>query len=71
MMKLKCTAATLIAMAMMSAPALADAGHAAHSPKDSFSAGEPGDPKKPARIVQITVGETDGKMFFSPAQLEI
>ena len=37
----------------------------------SFSAGEPGNPKKPARIVQVTMGEQDGKMLFVPARLEV
>ena len=33
--------------------------------------GEPGDPNKPARIVEILMDETDdGRMIFSPASLE-
>ena len=36
-----------------------------------FSAGEPGDPKKPARIVQVTMNEGDGKMMFIPDRVEI
>ena len=33
--------------------------------------GEPGDPAKPARIVEILMDETDdGRMIFSPASLE-
>ena len=31
----------------------------------------PGDPKKPARIVQITMGETDGKMIFTPEKIQV
>ena len=46
------------------------AGHS-HSHDETFSAGEPGDAKKPARIVQVTMGEMDGKMMFMPAKLEI
>lgn len=51
------------------------AGHG-HDPKaghshESFSAGEPGDPKKPARIVNVVMREADGKMMFVPDRLEI
>jgi uncharacterized cupredoxin-like copper-binding protein len=35
-----------------------------------FSAGEPGDPKKPARTVQITMRESDGKMLFIPDRFD-
>ncbi|MBX9841475.1 MAG: cupredoxin family protein [Xanthobacteraceae bacterium] len=36
-----------------------------------FSAGEPGDPKKPARAVQITMREGDGKMMYVPELVEV
>jgi uncharacterized cupredoxin-like copper-binding protein len=36
-----------------------------------FSAGEPGDPKKPARAVLITMKEADGKMLFIPDRIEV
>jgi uncharacterized cupredoxin-like copper-binding protein len=36
-----------------------------------FSAGEPGNPKKPARIVQVSMGEGDGKMMFIPGRIEM
>lgn len=36
-----------------------------------FSAGEPGNRKQPARVVQITMREADGKMVFAPDRLEI
>lgn len=41
-----------------------------HSHAD-FSAGEPGDPKKPAKIVQVELSEKDGKMLFAPGRLEV
>lgn len=44
-----------------------DAGHG-HA---TFSAGEPGNPKRPARIVQVTMREADGKMLFVPDKVEI
>jgi uncharacterized cupredoxin-like copper-binding protein len=36
-----------------------------------FSAGRPGDPKKPARTVHVTMREGDGKMLFVPERLEV
>ena len=37
----------------------------------AFSAGEPGDPRKPARVINVAMREDDGKMLFVPARLEI
>jgi uncharacterized cupredoxin-like copper-binding protein len=37
----------------------------------TFSAGEPGNPKRPARTILVTMREGDGKMMFIPARLEI
>ena len=45
-------------------------GHS-HGHSQSFSAGEPGNPKKPAKIIQVTMGESDGKMLFVPARLKV
>jgi uncharacterized cupredoxin-like copper-binding protein len=36
-----------------------------------FSAGQPGDPKKPARVVQITMREDDGKMIYIPERIDV
>lgn len=36
-----------------------------------FSAGEPGNPKQPARVMLITMREGDGKMLFIPDRLEV
>ena len=38
---------------------------------ETFTAGAPGDPKKPARVVQITMKEADGKMLFIPDRVEV
>jgi uncharacterized cupredoxin-like copper-binding protein len=67
------------ALAVVTLPRLAwsDSGHShggnshgAGAP--SYSAGEPGDPKKPARIVLVTMRETnDGKMIYEPGKLEV
>jgi uncharacterized cupredoxin-like copper-binding protein len=44
----------------------------AHEAHETFSAGEPGDARKPARIVPVTMRESDdGKMLFFPNRLEV
>jgi len=50
--------------------ALAAPGTPGHSHK-TFAAGAPGDPKKPARTVEVMMKETDdGKMLFVPNEVE-
>lgn len=51
--------------------AVAHDDHADGHSHAGFSAGEPGDPKKPAKIVQITMMDRDGKMMFEPAKVEV
>jgi uncharacterized cupredoxin-like copper-binding protein len=60
------------------APAVADVGARHHHgdqghrhQQTTFSAGEPGNPKRPARIVQVTMRESDGKMVFIPDRIEV
>ena len=67
------TCIALVATMLLSTAVCAGAGPKGHSHRhdEVFSAGEPGDPKKPARIVQVTMGETDGKMVFVPAKVEV
>lgn len=43
----------------------------AHGREEHFSAGEPGDPSKPFRVVAITMQETDGTMSYQPNALEV
>ena len=43
----------------------------AHENHGHFSAGEPGDPKKPARTVKVRMLEGSGKMSFEPALIEV
>ena len=57
-------AGLLLAVAIPS-PGLADGGH------QHFSAGQPGDPKKPFRVVEVTMHEGDGKMGYSPENLTV
>ena len=61
-----------LALAACSAiPAAADSkGDLGHG-HETFSAGEPGNPKRPARIVQVTMNEGDGKMMFIPDRVEV
>jgi uncharacterized cupredoxin-like copper-binding protein len=43
----------------------------AHDDHGSFSAGEPGNPKKRARVVLVTMREGEGKMMFVPDKVEV
>jgi uncharacterized cupredoxin-like copper-binding protein len=52
-------------------PALADKSAPGHSHAHGFSAGKPGNPKRPARVVQVAMGERDGKMYFNHNHIEI
>ena len=47
------------------AAALADAGHT------HFSAGVPGNPKKPARVIEVIMKEGEGTMSYEPARVEV
>jgi uncharacterized cupredoxin-like copper-binding protein len=43
----------------------------AHEGHQSFSAGEPGDPEKPARTVKVVMREDGKKMAFEPARITV
>jgi uncharacterized cupredoxin-like copper-binding protein len=43
----------------------------AHDDHGHFSAGEPGDPKKPARVVKVKMFEDGKKMLFEPSLIEV
>jgi uncharacterized cupredoxin-like copper-binding protein len=51
-------------------PASAGPGDAGHG-HAQFSAGEPGDPRRPARVIQVTMQEGAGKMMFVPHRVEV
>lgn len=62
--------ALMIGAALLS-PAFASPGHQTGEGHDERAYGEPGDPKKSARVIQVTMRDSDGKMEFVPSQLEI
>ena len=62
---------SIVSGMLPSIAALADPGHG-HSHAGETAYGVPGDPRKPARPVQITMRETDtGKMLFVPDRIEV
>lgn len=61
--------AAAVAVLLTSSPAIIVTS--AHEDRVTFSAGEPGNPKKPARVVLVTMRESDGKMMFIPDKVEV
>jgi uncharacterized cupredoxin-like copper-binding protein len=53
----------LIALVIVAAPARCHEGHS----HESYSAGEPGDPKKPSRTIEVDMSEMD----FTPSRIEV
>ena len=70
MQKVVQLALIVLAGALASGPADAGAGPPGHS-HAGFSAGAPGNPKKPARTVEVIMREADGKMLFVPNRIEV
>lgn len=62
---------TLMVGAALLSPAFSSPGHQTGEGHDERAYGEPGDPKKSARVIQVTMRDSDGKMEFVPSQLEI
>ena len=60
----------VLSLAVLAGPVLAGSGAPGHS-HGAFSAGTPGDPKKPARTVVISMREGDGKMIFNHNFVEV
>ena len=60
----------LLFAALTVAASVAALAHA-HEAHGSFSAGEPGDPKQPARIVKVSMQEQGKKLRFDPALIEV
>jgi uncharacterized cupredoxin-like copper-binding protein len=62
-------AAALAALSATTALAGPGAGGHGHGAETAY--GKPGDPKKPARVVNVVMREADGKMLFTPDRLEV
>ncbi len=60
-----------IAVLLSASATLAGPGAAGHGHGSETAYGKAGDPKKPARIVQVVMSERDGKMAFIPDRIEI
>ena len=63
----------VVAVAAMVAawgPAFAAPGAKGHT-HATFAAGEPGNPKRPFRTIEIIASEGDGKMLFTPDRIEV
>ena len=61
-----------VLLAMGAAPAIAGPGAPGHSHHmTGFSAGEPGEAGKPARVVEVTMKEIDGQMLYLPDRIEL
>lgn len=60
----------LAVLALLATPAVsyADPGHEHGS---SRAYGEPGNPKKPARVIELGMKDADGKMEFVPNRIEV
>jgi uncharacterized cupredoxin-like copper-binding protein len=67
MQKLMTTAAIALFVGVFAS--LAPTG--AHDDHGNFSAGEPGDPNKPARVVKVRMAEDGKKMLFEPALIQV
>lgn len=61
----------LLAAAAFVASVQAASADPGHSHAHGFSAGEPGNAKRPARVVQVIMREGDGKMLFVPERIEV
>lgn len=72
--KILAAAAAVSLIAALPSAGVAGPGHKpgeSHGHPEETAYGKPGDPKKPARIVQIVFREDGGKMLFLPSNLEV
>ena len=58
------------AAAVSAGAAVAGPGAPGHT-HNAFAAGEPGDARKPARVVEVVMQEGDGKMLFVPDRISV
>lgn len=71
MMKPSVLMTGLAGLLLSASVAWAGPGDAGHSHGGETAYGKPGDPKKPARLVQVSMRETEGKMLFFPDKVEV
>jgi len=71
MMRKATVIVSFAALAAFASASTAGPGVPGHSHKAGFSAGEPGNSKKPARIVKVTMREGDGTMLYEPEKLQV
>src|ERR1700730_8924155 len=72
MTRLTIVAALAVLSATTPISAAAGSGPAEHEhDTGGFSAGQPGDPKEPSRVIQVIMQESDGKMLFAPDHVEV
>jgi uncharacterized cupredoxin-like copper-binding protein len=71
MRKLPSSAVALLATLALSAPAILSVRSLGHERDQHFSAGDSGDPKKPAWTVKILMREEGKKMLFKPDLIEV
>ncbi|NJO31935.1 MAG: cupredoxin family protein [Rhodospirillales bacterium] len=62
--------AAVLAAALPISGNLVSVGAVAHT-AHVFAAGEPGDPKKPYRTIELTMREGNGTMAYEPGQIEV
>ena len=65
------TAAMIAAIALSSAALFATSPPSYSHGGDDYSAGEPGNPKKAARVIIVTMADADGKMSYFPDSIEV
>lgn len=62
----------VLSLTVLAGPVSAGSGAPGHSHgNNGFAAGEPGNPKKPARTVVVTMREGDGTMIFNHNHVEV
>ena len=72
MVRLSIVAAIGVLSAIGLSPTVASSEPTGHRHEmEIFSAGEPGDPEKPSRVIKVTMQESDGKMLFVPDHVEV
>lgn len=71
MMQIRSLVLGAVAALALSTTGFAGPGGAGHGHGDETAYGKPGNPKKPARLVQVSMAERDGKMLFIPDRIEV